>query len=186
MPSITRWLPGGEAADCQGGEGVDLKLVKATIEQKPILANLLELCAYEFTEFASFDIGDDGFYGYEHLSLYWSDENRYPYLVYINSKIAGFVLVRRCLFAADKTQNVWDVSEFFIMKKYQRQGIGTKVARQIWNQFKGRWQVRVLTNNKAALAFWPKAIVQFTKTEPPIGKVHGPKQEWHAYQFLSQ
>ena len=44
---------------------MQVELIKATIEQKPLLANLLELYAYDFTEFCDFDIGDDGFYGYE-------------------------------------------------------------------------------------------------------------------------
>ena len=52
---------------------MQVQVVKATIEQKPVLANLLELYAYDFTEFCDFDIGDDGFYGYERLPLYWTE-----------------------------------------------------------------------------------------------------------------
>lgn len=40
---------------------MQIEVVKATIEQKPVLHNLLELYAYDFTEFCDFDIGDDGF-----------------------------------------------------------------------------------------------------------------------------
>jgi hypothetical protein len=36
---------------------MQVQVVKATIEQKPVLANLLELYAYDFTEFCDFDIG---------------------------------------------------------------------------------------------------------------------------------
>ncbi|MGE3919986.1 MAG: hypothetical protein AB7F64_03410 [Gammaproteobacteria bacterium] len=46
---------------------MQIEVVKATIDQKPLLANLLELYTYDFTEFCDFDIGDDGLYGYEHL-----------------------------------------------------------------------------------------------------------------------
>jgi len=49
---------------------MNLELVKASIEQKPILANLLELYAYDFTEHFDFEIGGDGFYGYKDLPLY--------------------------------------------------------------------------------------------------------------------
>ena len=51
---------------------MNLKLIKADMTQKPIVANLLELYAYDFTEFCDFDIGDDGFYGYANLSKYWN------------------------------------------------------------------------------------------------------------------
>jgi predicted acetyltransferase len=72
-----------------------IEIVKATIEQKPILANLLELYAHDFTEFFDFDIGSNGYYGYENLSLYWVDSNRYPFLIYFEGKLAGFVLVQK-------------------------------------------------------------------------------------------
>lgn len=71
---------------------MQIELIKATIEQKPILANLPELYAYDFTEYYDFDIGDNGFYGYK-----WSRFilDRFSYLIYVNRKIAGFVLVQK-------------------------------------------------------------------------------------------
>ena len=67
---------------------MQVQVVKATIEQKPVLANLLELYAYDFTEFCDFDVGDDGFYGYERLPLYWTEPTRFPYLIYVDKKIS--------------------------------------------------------------------------------------------------
>ena len=72
-----------------------LKIIQTTIEQKPILANLLELYAYDFSEYCDFDIGENGFYGYEHLAAYWSNENRFPYLIYVGNKLAGSSLVSK-------------------------------------------------------------------------------------------
>ena len=106
---------------------MQVQVVKATIEQKPVLANLLELYAYDFTEFCDFDIGDDGFYGYERLPLYWTEPTRFPYLIYVDKKIAGFILVQLGSPISDDT-TVWDISEFFVMKKYKRHGVGTAAA----------------------------------------------------------
>jgi hypothetical protein len=94
---------------------MQVEVVKATIEQNPVLANLLELYAYDFTEFCDFDIGDDGFYGYEHLPLYWTEVTHFPYLIYVDNKIAGFILVQKGSTISDDT-TVWDISEFFVMK----------------------------------------------------------------------
>ena len=69
---------------------MQVEVIKATIEQKSVLANLLELYAYDFTEFCDFDIGDDGFYGYERLPLYWTEPTRFPYLIYVDKKIACY------------------------------------------------------------------------------------------------
>lgn len=114
----------------------EIKIVPATIEQKPILANLLELYVYEFSETWLFDIGDDGFYGYEWLPLYWQEPNRFPFLLYVSGKIAGLVLVQKGSPLGNDFQN-WDIAEFFIMRKYRKQGIGTYVAHKVWQQLKG-------------------------------------------------
>lgn len=162
-----------------------LELKQASISQKPILANLLELYAYDFTEYCDFDIGDDGFYGYKDLSLYWTDENKLPYLVYCDSKIAGFVLIQKILSISGSSE-VWDVAEFFVMRKYRRNGVGARIAFDIWNKFKGQWQVRVLTNNKIASAFWPKIIKNFISAEPKSCDVELKGENWRVYSFESR
>lgn len=163
-----------------------IEIIKATIDQQPILANLLELYAYDFTEFFKFDIGDNGFYGYEKLPLYWTDPNRYPFIIHVNGKIAGLVMVQKGSPIADDKE-IWDIAEFFIMKRYKKQGIGTEVAQKIWAQFKGRWQVRVLVENKVACAFWLQAIQKFIGTDPSHEIRHiqpeGWSEDWIIYQF---
>ncbi len=131
---------------------MQIEVVKASIEQKPLLANLLELYSYDFTEFCDFDIGDNGFYGYEDLPLYWTESTRYPYLIYVDEKIAGFIFVQKGS-PVSNDRTVWDISEFFVMKKYKRNGIGTSAVFKIWEQFKGSWQVRVLVDNNIACLF---------------------------------
>ncbi|MCH9756302.1 MAG: GNAT family N-acetyltransferase [Gammaproteobacteria bacterium] len=163
---------------------MQLELIKATIKQKPILSNLLELYAYDFTEFCDFDIGDDGFYGYPYLHLYWKESTRYPYLIYVNKKIAGFVLIQKGSPISNNT-TVWDISEFFIMKKYKQLGIGTATAIKVWEEFKGPWQVRVLVGNKKACLFWSHAIQKFTSKTPIKTKTKIKDDDWIIYTFDS-
>ena len=69
---------------------MNLELKKASITEKPILANLLELYAYDFTEYCDFDIGDDGFYGYKDLPLYWTDSDKFNAIFYNFSGVIFF------------------------------------------------------------------------------------------------
>lgn len=161
----------------------DIKIVQACIEQMPILANLLELYAYDFTEHWKFDIGDNGFYGYEDLPLYWTDSNRYPYIIYVKNKIAGFIMIQRGSPISDDKE-MWDIAEFFILKKYQNQGIGTAVVHQIWKKFKGCWQVRVLIENEDACAFWLQAITKFIGQTPNKTVKHIKRDDWSADWFI--
>lgn len=164
---------------------MQVEVIKATIEQKPVLANLLELYAYDFTEFRDFDIGDDGFYGYERLPLYWTEPTRFPYLIYVDKKIAGFILVQKGSPISDDT-TVWDISEFFVMKKYKRHGVGTAAALKIWEQFKGPWQVRVLVDNHIACSFWLRAIKNFTAVTPTKTEATIKEEDWIIYAFESK
>jgi predicted acetyltransferase len=139
----------------------DIQIIPAKIEQQPVIKQLLELYTYEMTDLADFDIHDNGYFGYDDLPLYWQDHNRYPYLVRVNKKLAGFVLIQKGS-PVENDPEVWDVAEFFIMRKFRNHGVGQLVAQQIWREFNGRWQVRVWDNNKIAHAFWETVIGRFS------------------------
>ncbi len=163
----------------------EVEVIKASIEQKPILANLLELYAYDFTEFWDFDIGDDGFYGYKDLPLYWTQLTRFPYLIYVDKKIAGLIFVQKGS-PVSNDEIVWDIAEFFVMRKYRRYHVGTVAALKIWEQFKGPWQVRVLVENQIACSFWLEAIKKFTQAVPAKTHATIKEEEWIIYSFESK
>jgi predicted acetyltransferase len=164
---------------------MQIELIKASIKQKHILANLLELYAYDFTEYCDFDIGDNGFYGCKDLDLYWIESNFFPYLIYVNKKIAGFILMQKGSPISDDI-NIWDISEFFIMRKYKRHGVGNIAAIKIWERFKGFWQVRVLTSNPIACSFWLQTIKKFISVYPVKNEMNIKGEDWIIYSFESK
>jgi len=88
-----------------------IEVIPATLEQKPILANLLELYGHDFSEFHDIDLGPDGRFGYKCLPLYWSEPGRHPFLVRVDGRLAGFAFVKRgSEVSGDET--VWDMAEF--------------------------------------------------------------------------
>jgi predicted acetyltransferase len=163
---------------------MNIEIMQASHDQKPVLEYLLELYIYDFTEFLDFDVGPDGSYGYDRLPLYWKDSNRYPFLIFVENKIAGFAFVQRgCPVSDDK--DVWDIAEFFILRKYRRKTVGTVAAINLWGRFKGRWQVRVLPGNKQALSFWSRAINQFVGIIVPAKEVEINKELRFVFYFDS-
>ncbi len=54
------------------------------------------------------------------------------------------------------------MAEFFIMRKYRQRGIGEYVARYIFDQFTGAWQVGQIYENQSATTFWRKVIISYT------------------------
>lgn len=141
---------------------MDIKLEKATIDQKSILRNLMELYNYDFTEFDPDDVDEHGLYGYKYLDHYWTEENRYPFLIRVNGKLAGFVLVRK-VGTNSFGNNIYSMSEFFVMKKYRKAGIGKRVANIVFNNFQGEWKVGEIENNFPAQCFWRNVISEYAR-----------------------
>ena len=58
-----------------------IEIISAAPEQEPILTNLLELYAHDFSEFAAVEMGADGHFGYARLPLSWTEPKRHPLLM---------------------------------------------------------------------------------------------------------
>ena len=151
-----------------------LTLEPALMPEQPALARLLELYSYELSDVANLRIGDDGLYGYTHLPRYWIDAERHPYLLRLDGELAGFVLVRQ---GSELTgdPHVWDMAEFFVLRRHRRAGVGIRAAHAVWHRHPGRWEVRVMERNTPALAFWQRAVDMYVGAhiEPALVDVPG-------------
>lgn len=128
-------------------------------EQKPVVHQLLQLYLHDFSEFAGFDLNEHGFYSYRWLDFYWVEDERSPFLVTVDGKLAGFVFVRR----EDRpTGPCHHIAEFFIMRKYRRSGVGETVARAVFQRFPGSWTFHIDLRNGAAIPFWRKVVGRLT------------------------
>jgi predicted acetyltransferase len=165
-------------------EAEQIEVVPAAKADEPIIANLLELYAHDFSEFYGVELGPDGRFGYKSLPLYWIESGRHPFLVRIGSKLAGFVLVKRGSEVSGQ-ENVWDMAEFFVARGYRRRGAGTKVTHEIWKRFPGAWEVRVVPENTSARHFWSHAISTFTGDAIHSVGVEKDGERWTLFRFES-
>src|SRR4051812_26911267 len=141
----------------------EVSLDVATLDDAGLLSNLLELYIHDLSEaFPSVEIGADGRFGYSKLPLYWSEpERRFPFLIRCDARVVGFALATRGSPATDDP-NVFDVAEFFVLRRHRRSGVGHRAAVLLWSRLPGRWTVRVSEGNPAALPFWARVIAEFT------------------------
>jgi predicted acetyltransferase len=163
---------------------IRIEVLPATTEQEPILANLIELYAHDFSEFSDVKIGGDGRFGYEALPLYWKESNRFPFLVRANGDLAGFVLVQQGSQVSGAPE-IWDVAEFFILRGYRRHRVGMRVAHQVWKLFSGPWEVRVSEKNLAAQPFWSRTISEFTGVRADANLTEVGGKRWLVFSFFS-
>jgi len=134
---------------------MNIEVVPAEQKDKPVLRQLMELYNHDFSEFTKEDVNEHGFFDYPYLDNYWTKKTRHPFFIKVDGNIAGFVLV-------SYWNEAYNISEFFVMRKYRKTNVGNTVAKHVFNLFKGDWKVEVLNVNLPALPFWCKVISEYT------------------------
>lgn len=146
-----------------------VELARVEEEQREILAHLIELYEYDFSEYENSDVNAYGLYGYSYLDYYWTEDKRYAYFIKVNGKLAGFVMVCGYCYVSKDEETLF-LSEFFVMKKYRRQGIGKYAALQILREHPGKWELTVHPNNPGSHKFWKKVISEAAKGEVTVAE----------------
>jgi len=119
-------------------------------EDRSVLRRLLQLYLHDLSEFIDTDVDPHGEFPYRYLDHYWTEPDRHAFLIRVDGEWAGFALVRACPH--------WDMAEFFVMRKYRREGVGREAARLVFAAFPGTWEVRQREANTGATRFWRAAI----------------------------
>jgi predicted acetyltransferase len=158
----------------------------ATADDAALLSNLLELYIHDLSAaFPGVELGSDGRFGYSKLELYWSEpERHFPFLIRCDSRVVGFALVTRGSPASDDP-NVFDVAEFFVIRRHRRSGVGRRAAMLLWDQLPGSWIVRASEGVPGAVPFWGSVVAEFTSGNAAEFKRPGSPYGWHIFSFAN-
>ena len=74
---------------------MDISLAPASIDERPILENLLQFYIYDFSEIVGGDVEDDGRFKERSLAPYWEQTWRHPFLFRADGNLAGFALIHQ-------------------------------------------------------------------------------------------
>jgi predicted acetyltransferase len=139
-----------------------IDLVPTTASDAPVLGRLLQLYAYDFSEMTGADLGSDGLFPLgPGLSPSWSDPRRHSFVLRVGGHPGGFAILDEGSRLTGDSATM-DVAEFFVMRKYRRQRIGSEAAARAFDLFPRPWEVRQMASNAAATAFWRSAIRDYT------------------------
>ena len=122
------------------------------------IQRMLELYQHDLSDIWDQDLDSHGEFGYS-LDRYWNTEGCHPFVVTADGKYAAFALVDRSVRLG--TEGHW-MDQFFVLKKYRRQGVGQLLAKSVFAALPGRWEVGQMPQNLAAQAFWREVIGEYT------------------------
>ncbi len=142
---------------------MDYKIVNVTLEEKDKLFRLLQYALYDGSQYINNEINSDCIFEYEcSIDDYFNDKERSAYFIKHNDEYLGIVMINDNLIFNKAGKSV---AEFLILPKYRRNHIGKKVAYDVFEMFKGDWEVRPMENNPIAYSFWKNVINEYTKGE---------------------
>lgn len=132
-----------------------LKLQPISQIDAPVLAQLFELYAYDFSEFMPLELKASGRFEIPVAEAWWSGAGRHPFFIHYYGKLAGFALVRRGS-QVTGDEHVMDMAEFFVVRGARKKHIGQRVAHELLRMFPARWEIRIRQSNVAAASFWTR------------------------------
>ena len=145
-------------------------VTRATAAEQAVLQRLMQLYLYDLATLLHtfipdparpWDVNDDGTYGDPaRVAAFWTDPARHPFLVRVDGRLAGFALVRRgSQFVGG---DAWEMSEFFVLGRFRRLGVGRRAAWRLFDEHPGPWEVAEMDYNTPAQAFWRRTIGAYT------------------------
>lgn len=139
---------------------MNVQLVPVASERKNVLNNLMEKYTYEFSQYDLLPYGDNGLFNDTHIDSYFTDPERFPFFLYADGELAGLALVFKraeCPAPLD-----WAVAEFFVSYRFRRKGVGTAAMKQLFERFRGIWQIKYHPKNCGSEIFWRKIAGEFS------------------------
>jgi len=137
----------------------NVQLIKANFKDHDRLYSLAQFYQYDFTEFLPGDLDEEGSFPYINVRFYLQP-GRQAYLVRVDEHLAGFVFVEET--APHRGGPGRYIAEFFVMRRFRREGVGRTLAFKIFDTYKGYWEIAEVGPNLPAQAFWRAVIGEYT------------------------
>lgn len=102
----------------------------------------------------------DGLFQKAPVADYLSKKEYKSYFIKSSGLLLGFVIVK--IRNNEPNHFIFEMEQFFILKKYSGNGIGKQAATNVFDRYKGEWKVTQVEQNYVAQAFWRKVIKDYT------------------------
>ena len=132
--------------------------------EQALMQRLFEFYLYDFSEMEHSDVDEEGWFvpsSRPWLARYWTEPGKHALLLRVNDKPAGLVLVDESSPITESGHRRY-IGAFFVARAYRRRGIGTAIARDVFQRFPGAWQVLQVRKNPIAQDFWRRVIGAYT------------------------
>jgi predicted acetyltransferase len=96
------------------------------------------------------------------MARWFADDRSHPLVILKDGERVGIALVSRPLIERGGEFD-FRMSEFFVLRRFRRLGVGRDACQLIFNRFSGRWEVGEFLRNEPAVAFWRRVISEYSR-----------------------
>jgi len=137
-----------------------IKIIPATLIDYPTMQNMTRFYVYDMTRYMGWECPEDGLFEFRDIKHHFENPEERAFLIKVDDEIAGFILLDKRVLVEPVD---WNMGQFFVLAKFQGKGVASKVAREIFKMYPGKWSVPVLPENTKAERFWKKIIIDLSK-----------------------
>ncbi|MGH7899432.1 MAG: GNAT family N-acetyltransferase, partial [Candidatus Binatia bacterium] len=144
-------------------EPEELQDARASAADRQWLTNVYPSYLHDLSEFDNhyYRLNDRGLWEPDHLPSWLEEDSDHPLIIRDSGRRVGFALVNEAPSPHVPPGASFRLSEFFVLRKYRRGGVGRRAAFALFGRFRGRWQLSVLARNASAIRFWRRVIREF-------------------------
>jgi predicted acetyltransferase len=127
------------------------------------LTNVYPFYLHDLSEFDDhyYTLNERGVWEPDYLPSWLKDDQDHTLIICESGRRVGFALVNEAPSPYIEPGIRFRLSEFFVLRKYRRCGIGRRAALALFDQFRGSWQLSVLPRNKPAICFWDQVTGEY-------------------------
>lgn len=134
---------------------MEIHVTPATTDETTCIENLMQFYNYDLSEHYPIPFSNAGRYPLQPKHDYWAKPKVFPFLIRVGNELAGFAVVDDEVLDAGTEFNL---GYFFIARRFRHQGVGHRVAQQLFARFPGRWEIYCLARNSIGGRFWPSVL----------------------------
>lgn len=159
---------------------MDFELKQIGKHNLKTLENLFQLYIHDISKELPWDCNENGIFETYSLQDWLKNNQNFGYFVYVQDKLAGFVMVDKEFKVLTNKNNNYNLSEIFILNNYKGKGLASSVVKKIFEMYKGNWECRPVPKSISAQTFWEKV---FANNFPYIVTKHEWKENRFAFTF---
>ena len=137
-----------------------MELAAVTPQDRELLWNINQKYLYEMTNYYDDEMDPLGNLNYGYFDAYFTDPKRKAFFLYDDRKaLVGFAMIHPYSYLDGKPDHV--LAEFTVFPMYRKRHLAETASEMIFEQFKGRWEIKYNEKNIAAKSLWNKVTKKY-------------------------